>query len=147
MKKSSKIICLGVFLFILWVLIGFFGGSLHRIPYVPSIISLLLLGAICSFGYGLFYYKKGHSPFSSLKKKDNKKSSYSVKDYVYEIALLASEKKLSDADKLIEEAKKSFPNSKEQFDHAKKVGIKSQNVSFSFSVNCPKCGTTITVFN
>ena len=88
----------------------------------------------------------GKNKNSSSNVKKTKKSYNSVKDYVYNIALFASEKKLSDADKLIEEAKQSFPNSKDEFDYAKKVGIKAQDVSFSYSVSCPKCGTTIKVF-
>ena len=85
----------------------------------------------------------------TIKKETPKKFSKScrdVQDYVYSIASFASEEKLADADNLIKEAKHFYPNSSEDFDNAKKVGIRAQDMDFSYPVSCSQCGTQIKVF-
>lgn len=54
--KSYLAMILGIALFILFFLLILLAGSALSIPYLPSLISLLLLGAIVSFGYGIFSY-------------------------------------------------------------------------------------------
>ena len=75
-----------------------------------------------------------------------KKSFNSVQEYVYNIAFLASDKKMDEAKQLCQEAKVNFPGNDVKFDDALVVGRNSQDVDFSYEVYCPKCNTKVTEY-
>lgn len=72
--KSYIAMILGIVLFILFFLLILLAGSALSIPYLPSVISLLLLGSVVSFGYGVYSYIKSPEYQEGIRRKQAARS-------------------------------------------------------------------------
>lgn len=74
-KKSFLSIIIGVSLFYVWIIVNFALGSAVSIPYVPSVLALILFAGFCLVVYGIVshirgpYFKMRHNANPAIRSK------------------------------------------------------------------------------